>query len=235
MGWVLIRSCEQEGVCHGRRFEGIAAESEKYVEPTLTSRATTLKAAFAQSGLSSDTLQMAAQSRLGRQIEEISAALDFAGVRFALIGGLALAAHKVVRATSDVDLLARADNASDIDAIALKLGYRCLHRDADVANYLRSDERLDLLFASRPLALRLLQEAPERPTTFGALRVVSAEGLIGFKLQAMTNDPRRTQDLEDIRALLRANRQSLHLAELREYFTLFEREALLEELLNEIQ
>lgn len=180
-----------------------------------------------------DTLRMAAQSRLGRQLEEIIGALDAAGVPFALIGGLALAAHKVVRATSDVDLLASAGNAADIDVIAAKLGYHCLHRSADVANYLRSDERLDLLLASRPLALRLLSEARERSTPFGALRVVSAEGLVGFKLQALVNDPRRTQDLEDIRALLRAGRGSLDLTELREYFRLFDRESLLDELQND--
>jgi hypothetical protein len=63
--------------------------------------------------------------------------------------------------------------------------------------------------------------------------VVSAEGLIGFKLQALTNDPRRTQDLEDIRALLRANRQTLDQTEVREYFRLFGRESLLDELLHE--
>jgi hypothetical protein len=37
------------------------------------------------------------------------------------------------------------------------------------------------------------------------LKVVSAEGLVGFKLQAFVNDPSRTRDLEDIRALVRAN------------------------------
>jgi predicted nucleotidyltransferase len=176
---------------------------------------------------------VAVHSRLGRQIEEISAALQGAGVQFALIGGLALAAHKVVRATSDVDLLASAQSASSIDAIAAKLGYQILHRSVDVANYLRGDERLDLVFASRPLAMRLLEEARERATIFGGLRVVSAEGLIGFKLQALTNDPRRTQDLEDIRALIRANRPLLDQVELREYFRLFDRESLLDELLNE--
>jgi hypothetical protein len=46
------------------------------------------------------------------------------------------------------------------------------------------------------------------------------------------NNPRRTQDLEDIRALLRANRASLKMDEVREYFRLFQREPLLDELLN---
>jgi hypothetical protein len=48
---------------------------------------------------------MAAVSRLGRQIEEVIATLNALGTPFALIGGLAPASHKVVRATQDVDLL----------------------------------------------------------------------------------------------------------------------------------
>lgn len=64
--------------------------------------------------------------------------------------------------------------------------------------------------------------------------MVRAEGLIGFKLQALVNDSRRTQDLEDIRALLRVNRASLDMEQVRGYFRLFEREAILDELLHEI-
>ena len=66
------------------------------------------------------------------------------------------------------------------------------------------------------------------------MRVVSAEGLIGFKLQALANEPRRTQDLEDIRALVRANRATLDLQEVREYFRIFDREPLLDEILRDI-
>lgn len=51
---------------------------------------------------------MAAISRLGRQLEEVAATLKGLGVRYALIGGLALASHKVVRATQEAldDLMA---------------------------------------------------------------------------------------------------------------------------------
>lgn len=172
-------------------------------------------------------------SRLGKQIAEVAATLTAARVRFALIGGLALASHKVVRATQDVDLLTDADKADEIEAELSKLGYRCLHRSADAANYVRGDERLDFLYAHRPIARRLLADAIELRTPLGELRVVSAEGLIGFKLQGLVNDPRRTQDLEDIRALLRANRATLDMGQVRGYFRLFERESLLDELLRE--
>ncbi len=84
-------------------------------------------------------------SRLGRQIAEVAAAMDAINARFALIGGLALASHKVVRATQDVDLLVEAEMADAIDLELTRLGYQRLHRSADAANYVRNDERLDLL------------------------------------------------------------------------------------------
>jgi len=175
------------------------------------------------------------ENRFINQIEEVVSALNDAGLPFALIGGLALASHNVVRATQDIDLLADIADGDRIAILLEKLGYRCIHRSADAGNHLRGDERVDLLYASRPIARHLLTTATEQQTSFGKLRVVSAEGLIGFKLQAIANDPRRIRDLDDIRALMRANRESLDRTELREYFKLFNRESLLDELLNEIK
>ena len=136
-------------------------------------------------------------------------------------------------ATQGIDLLTDAGSADDIERELLRLGYRCVHRSADAGNYLRGDERVDFLYAHRPAARHLLAGAAEFTTLFGVLRVVSPEGLIGFKLQALVNDPRRTQDLADIRALIRANRSTLNMDEVREFFRLFDREPLLEELLND--
>jgi hypothetical protein len=172
-------------------------------------------------------------SRLGGQLTQVTAALSQIGARYALIGGLALAPHHVIRATQDIDLLVDAQCAEAVDAKLVELGYRCLHRSADAGNYVRDDERIDLLYAHRPIARRLLAAAAELSTSLGAVRVISTEGLIGFKLQGLVNDPRRTQDLEDIRALLRANRGHLDLTEVREYFDLFDRGPLLDELLRE--
>jgi len=60
-------------------------------------------------------------SRLGRQIAEVTTALRGIGAQFALIGGLALASHKVVRGTQDVDLLVDSDRADDVHAVMLGL------------------------------------------------------------------------------------------------------------------
>ncbi len=169
-------------------------------------------------------------SRLAAQIREVVAAFAELALPAALIGGLALAAHKVVRATRDVDFLVSADDADRVHVMLLGLGYQCIHRSADAANYLREDEGLDLLYAHRPEARRLLAEAEHRDSALGRLRVVSAEGLIGFKLQGYVNDPRRLQDLEDIRNLLRVNADQLDMSEVRRYFAIFDRESLLDEL-----
>jgi predicted nucleotidyltransferase len=175
---------------------------------------------------------VAAASRLGRQLEEVIATLSKVDARFALIGGLALASHKVIRATQDIDLLTDSEKAVDIERELIALGYHCLHRNADAGNYLRGDERVDFIYASRPAARGLLSNATTVQTAFGEVRVVSTEGLIGLKLQGFVNNPRRTQDLEDIKALVAANRQALKMDEVREYFRLFDREALLEEILK---
>lgn len=169
--------------------------------------------------------------RLVDQVREAIAAFDGEQIHPALIGGLALAAHNVPRATRDIDFLADADDADRLHELLLGLGYGCIHRSADAANYLRGDEGLDLLYAHRPEARRLLGEAEERDTEMGRLRVIGAEGLIAFKLQGYVNDAARHRDLDDIRALLRANSSTLDMQEVRRYFALFAREPLLDEIL----
>ena len=52
-----------------------------------------------------------------------------------LSGGLALASHHVIRATHDVARLVEAEKADAIDAKRAELGYSCIHRSTDAANY----------------------------------------------------------------------------------------------------
>ena len=129
-------------------------------------------------------------------------------------------------------MLMDATMAGAVHDALLGLGYECLHRSADAGNYLRGDERVDFIYAHRPAAVRLLRNARPLSTDFGRLQVVSADGLIGLKLQGYCNDPRRTRDLEDIRALIAANRNTLDVKEVKEYFRLFRQDTLFEELLG---
>jgi hypothetical protein len=168
---------------------------------------------------------------LVEQIREALSMFALVETKPALIGGLAVVAHRVVRATQDVDFLLEAEAADKVHDALLKLSYQCLYRSEDAANYVRGTEGLDLLYAHRPLSRRLLSQASERETPMGRLRVVSVEGLIGFKLQGYVNDATRTRDLDDIRALMKVHRASLDMVQLREYFALFNQQELLHELL----
>ncbi|MBY0279309.1 nucleotidyl transferase AbiEii/AbiGii toxin family protein [Candidatus Binatia bacterium] len=72
---------------------------------------------------------------------------------------------------------------------------------------------------------------PAGPTD---LPVVDVEGLIGLKLQALVNDPRRRrQDEADIVALMRSNLTSLNVPLLERYFALFEQQDELHRFLDE--
>jgi hypothetical protein len=171
-------------------------------------------------------------SNLAEQISEALSMFARIGTEPALIGGLAVVAHQVVRATKDVDFLVEAEDANTIHDALLALGYQCLYRSEDAANYVRTTEGLDLLYAHRPLARRLLAQASERITPMGRMRIVNVEGLIGFKLQAFVNDATRTRDIDDIRALLKIHRATLNMDELQAYFVLFNKPDLLHELLG---
>lgn len=52
---------------------------------------------------------------------------------------------------------------------------------ANLAEQISEAQGLDLLYAHRPLARRLLAQALTRETPMGRMRIFSVEGLIGFK------------------------------------------------------
>jgi hypothetical protein len=168
-----------------------------------------------------------------QQLEEFLAVMRTIDARFALIGGLAMSAHQLPRATQDIDFLLDKTAADQVDAALIALGYQCIHRSEDAANYRRGIQALDFIYAYRARALALLVNTQIRMLGVQVLPVVSVEGLIGLKLQAISNDPRRLQDLVDIRSLVEKHRQSLDLTELYDYFVLFDKAALYQELLGQ--
>lgn len=112
-------------------------------------------------------------SRLVDQIKQALAAFAVCGTAPALIGGLALAALEGVRGMRDMEFLVDSDDADRVDEALAALGYRCIQRSADAANYTRGDECLALIYAHRPVARRPLRTALELEMAMGRLRVVS--------------------------------------------------------------
>jgi hypothetical protein len=177
-------------------------------------------------------------SRLLHQLEEALRALSVCEQPPALIGGLAVVAHKVIRATTDIDLLVAIEDADRIHDVVLALGYQCIFRSQDAVNYKRGDERLDLLYSypGRESAALLREAEVHNLPIAGNVKIISPEGLIGFKVGGYLGSEKvRTKDLEDIREILRLHRGSLDMAEVRRYFGLYpEGPPLLQQVLTEL-
>lgn len=128
-------------------------------------------------------------------------ALDRVDVGHALIGGLAMGALGVPRATADVDLLVDGEKRAEARTALLEAGFTLLCESDEVIQ-LAGVGALDCLLARRPPTRAMLETAWVVPGI--GVKCVHAEDLIGLKIQAYVNDPRRElQDKADIQAIVR--------------------------------
>jgi hypothetical protein len=154
------------------------------------------------------------------------------GISHALIGGLALGAHNVVRATEDVDFLIDGAREPDVNHFMVDLGFETLQRGESVSNYLLQHQRVDFVHARRKHSQVMLRRAPLVALLRLQLPVATVEDLIALKLQDRHSDPSREQDTTDIHRLVEYNIETLDVEYLREFFKLFKCEAELDELVR---
>lgn len=175
------------------------------------------------------------ESKLLAQVRETDAALKAAHLRYMVVGGVAVNAHGVLRATHDLDVMVRAEDAEALDLVLKRLGYDAIDRRSDLAHYRRPDgARLDVLYSRRQITATLLEHPDIAHYSDLEIPIVTPEGLIGLKVQSFTDDPRRIRDLDDIMKLMKANLDTLDMAEVGEYFDLFDRRKLLDDVLRAI-
>lgn len=161
-------------------------------------------------------------------------------LRFALIGGFALHTCGFMRASDDVDFLAAGDDSVKIKNILQGLGYEVIHESPDVATFVsRLSElgRVDCLYAHRKYTLAMLDRATKKEIFGGRVmvKVVTPEDLIGLKVQSSTNDSSRYfKDMADIEEVLKANKGTLNLDLIKEYFELFNRKDDLNDLMKRV-
>ena len=74
--------------------------------------------------------------------------LTNAKISHALIGGFALAAHGVVRATQDIDLLIDGEKRSSATAALLDAGFKSVYETPEVSHF-GGIGQLDVLWANR--------------------------------------------------------------------------------------
>ncbi len=162
------------------------------------------------------------------------------GIQFALIGGFALHAAGYMRTTQDIDFLVADEDVGKIKTILLTLGYEVLHQSPDVSNFagkLRELGRVDFLHAKRFYTKKMLERAREHPILDGQFKVktIIPEDIIGLKVQASVNDPRRySQDMIDIETLMRLYQGKLNLELIKQYYDLFDKQKDFEDLLRKV-
>lgn len=127
-------------------------------------------------------------------------------IEFALCGGLAVAAHGLVRATQDIDFLIRSESLGAAYSAAAEVGYDIRGLDISFKERTVEIRRVSKIVGEDVISLDLLLVTPHvedvwqsrMPIEFYGqiLDVVSRSGLIKMKQQAG-----RPQDLADIARL----------------------------------
>lgn len=147
--------------------------------------------------------------------------LDDRGCRWALVGGVALAALGRGRTTLDLDLVVDAEVQATLVTFLEAAGYETLHRSSGFSNHLHADPRrgrVDLIYVDRATGDQMFPRA--RPVEGpGGTRVLvpRPEHLAAMKVAAMKDDPSRTlQEMLDVQFLLRL--PGVDRAEVRGYF-----------------
>jgi ABC-type amino acid transport substrate-binding protein len=163
-------------------------------------------------------------------LTKISDLLNGLQADHAIIGGFALAAHGIVRATLDIDLLVDGNKKGAIKKAVDKAGYRVFFQTDEVMQ-LTYKGQVDILFANRPKTKEMISTA--KIIKNFPVPVVTLEGLIGLKIQAYKNDPtREMQDKADIVSILRTN--NLDFDKIKEYADIFNEWKTIEDLKSKL-
>lgn len=165
--------------------------------------------------------------QLRQTLELANELLTKNSICFSLIGGFALSAHGIPRATKDIDLLVDGQHMEKVKKLFTDAGFVVFFESKEVLQ-LNGPGYLDIVFAHRSLSLEMLKNSPLR---LAGVPVVSKEALIGLKIQAYKNDTSRTlQDKADIQALLKT--ATVDLQKVKAYADLFDAWLEIQELLK---
>ncbi len=157
---------------------------------------------------------------LRKTLTTTSSILSNNGISHALIGGFALAAHGVNRATVDIDFLADGDRKAEIIQLMTANGFQIQHQSDGVLQFTGTGF-VNIVLANRLLSKKMVENATLEQNL--NVLVVSIEDIIGLKIQAFVNDPsRELQDKADIQALF-TKHLSLDWAKIKSYADLFQK------------
>lgn len=143
----------------------------------------------------------------GKVLSLVTGFLDEKGIRYGVIGGIALAAYGLLRLTQDLDLVVEGSGQDAIIQFLESHGYETLHRSTGYSNHRHPDPskgRIDFVYVGSETSRKLFTESHISQGPGGlSIPLPKPEHLAALKVLAMKNDPARTfQELADIRFLL---------------------------------
>jgi hypothetical protein len=156
-----------------------------------------------------------------RILDHLDLVVAACGSRYAVAGGVALAAYGSPRLTLDLDIVTESDAQDALVGAMESSGYATLYRSQGFSNHRHPDRvwgRVDFIYVRGVTADRLFAGVRVVPGPAGRpVAVPRPEHLIAMKVQAMKNAPERTwQEMVDIGYLLALD--GTDRAEVREYF-----------------
>jgi len=148
-------------------------------------------------------------------------------ISYALIGGFALGALGIIRATIDIDFLIDFEDSEKIKIFMEKNNYRCIHKTKNVSQFTSNDQSkgsVDFIHAFREKSISMLERTREIKifNNKHTIKVLIPEDLIGMKLQGAVNDKKReNRDFADIELLMEKYQKELDWNLIKDYFELF--------------
>ena len=147
------------------------------------------------------------ESPLHKAAEEIARRFNELGVDYAIAGAISLAAHGLVRATEDVDILVSRDGLDRFKEASIGRGYVNLRAGGKAVRDTQNGVKIDFLIqgdfpgdgAPKPVSF---PDPREAGTDAGRFRVLSLTKLIELKLASGMTAPHRLQDLADVQRLI---------------------------------
>lgn len=147
---------------------------------------------------------------------------------YALTGGFALGLWGGSRSTVDLDFLVHREDMDKVHMLMTSLGYELHHHTENVSQYVSPLARfggIDFIHAFRDASTEMLKRVVEKEIFSGSMKIrtMIPEDIIGLKLQAVYNNPKREKiDIADIEMLVSVHDKELDWELLKKYFMIFQ-------------
>lgn len=151
-------------------------------------------------------------------------------VDFALIGAFAMLQIGIERATRDIDFLISGEDVERVEKIMRGLTYETVQITRIFSQFespLKVFGNVDFLHAVGTTGLQILKEAEKKRVWGQNIKIARPEDLVGLKVLAYANDPRREHgdksDIEKIHDACQAGRLKLDLKKIEYYYRIFDK------------